>query len=135
MAERVRTVNDIMSTPRTVSVETPVTETAAGMLEEEIGSLVVTEGRKPVGIVTEADIVAVVADSAPESIPVSEIMSSPLLSIEAGATLEEAAQRMKAKEIKKLPVVNDGEFIGMVTTTDISHFFPQYHPHSASWIR
>lgn len=135
MTDRTVTVDDVMSDLKTVPEGTAVPDAAAMMLEEGVGSLIITADERSTGIITETDIVELVASNSPtDTITVAEIMSSPLITVESGASIEIAADRMKSERIKKLPVERADEIVGMVTTTDISHYFPQYHPKSESWI-
>lgn len=135
MSNRPATVTDVMSEPMTVPAERPVAEATRVMLEEGIGSLIITEGETPVGIITETDIVELVADRRyGDDVVVGDVMSTPLLSIAAETELEEAARRLKEHAIKKLPVMQDDRLVGIITTTDIAHLFPQYHPKSTSWV-
>jgi CBS domain-containing protein len=62
---------------------------------------------------------------ASEAMKAKEIMSSPILTIESQATTEEAATLMNSKRIKKIPVLEDGILIGIVTSTDIVRSEPK----------
>ena len=73
------------------------------------------------GIITSTDISdkIVAAERNPAEIKVSEIMTSPLITIERSATLKECAELMKKKRIHHLPVRDDnGELVGMISATD-----------------
>ncbi len=100
--------------------------TAAARLDEEgVGSLVVENG-EPVGIITEKDVVGVLAARQdPSAVTVSEFMSKPLVTVESGAGLEEAASLLRRNDVQHLPVVDDGELAGIVTSTDLSYYLPQ----------
>ena len=100
--------------------------TAAGQLEASgIGSLVVCEGAEPVGILTDTDITAVVSASVdPDTTPVTEQMSSPVITTRPDASIQEAAAQIREYDIKRLPVVEDEEIVGIVTTTDLSNYVP-----------
>jgi CBS domain-containing protein len=128
------TVEEVMSRPvATVEAETPVTEAAGRLYEEGIGSLIVEADGEPAGIVTETDVVGLVAREESTSVPVGEVASGSLTTIEGTARIEEAAERMRRGKIKKLPVTDDGAVVGMVTTTDVSNYFPSYHPREDGW--
>ena len=97
----------------------------------------VVENGAPTGIITETDVVVLVArdDWDPiGNVHVSEIMSTPLITVESSERLETAATTMQTSEIKKLPVIDSDELVGIVTTTDIAHYFPKYHPQAEDWI-
>ncbi len=113
---------DIMK-DRVVTIDSSSTaiDAAKKMNENGIGCLVVTEKANPVGIVTERDFVRkIVASEKPVSTLVKDVMSSPLISIDADATVWELAEKMKLKKIHKMPVVHDNKLVGIVTTTDIT---------------
>jgi len=114
-------VNQVMSkNVLTVDKSTSLQEAAQKMNKLNIGSVIVTENEKPVGILTERDFVTkVAAEGRPLFTEISEVMSSPLLTIEPEETIWEASEMMKEKLIHKLPVKENDKIIGIVTTTDI----------------
>jgi len=118
------TVKDIMTVyVTTIQVDSNVREAALLMLKGRISSLVATQKGKPVGMVTERDIVGKVVseDVNPSKISVEEIMSRPIITIPQEETIEQAALVMSIYGIKRLVVVDkDGKLSGMITTTDIA---------------
>ena len=113
--------NQIMS-KNVLSVDklTSLQEAAQKMSQLKIGCVIVTENKKPIGIVTERDFVTkVAAEGRPLFTEIYEIMSSPLISLDPEDTIWEAAEIMKEKSIHKLPVKEDEKIVGIVTTTDI----------------
>jgi signal-transduction protein with cAMP-binding, CBS, and nucleotidyltransferase domain len=114
-------VNDIMN-ENVVSIEKSVwlAEAAKKMDIFNIGCLIVTENSKPIGIVTERDFVTkMISQGRPLFTEISNIMSSPLITISSTDTVWEAAEIMKEKGIHKLPVEKNEQIVGMITTTDI----------------
>lgn len=100
---------------------------AANLLRrEEVGSLVVEADGAVRGIVAESDFVALVGENAAPTTPVSTFMSAPVVTIGPETSLAAAATTMREEGVKKLPVVADGELVGIVTTTDLAHFLPRY---------
>ena len=97
------------------------------MNKYEIGCLVVVENGKPVGIITERDLLKRVLAKSEEirNMKVTEIMSGPLVSVPPNIEIEEATKLMCQKKIKKLPVVEIGKLLGLVTLTDILRMQPQ----------
>jgi CBS domain-containing protein len=100
------------------------------MYENKIGSIVIlkdttygnAEDKRPIGIVTERDIVRLIGHSDPLLIdaPVREVMSSPLITINPNSSIRDAMESMQQKDIRKLPVVdNKGKMVGIVTDKDI----------------
>jgi CBS domain-containing protein len=106
---------------KTVRPNSTINEVVRKMNKFEIGSIIVADNEKPVGIITERDILRRVLEVtvASEAMKAKEIMSSPILTIDSQATTEEAATLMNSKRIKKLPVLEDRKLIGIVTSTDI----------------
>ena len=105
----------------TVEPNTKVREAVELMNENEIGCLVVTRKGKPVGIVTERDILKkiICQSKDPEQVRVSEIMSEPLVVGKVDMDLGGVARLMLKRNVKKLPIVNDGNLVGLITLTDI----------------
>jgi CBS domain-containing protein len=126
-------VSGIMTSPvLTVDGEMTVVEAARTLREKHVGSLVVGEEIVD-GIVTEADIVAAVGGEADlESTTVAEIMSDPVVTIRPDESVRVAGERMGHNGVKKLPVTEDGEPVGIVTTTDLAHFVPRNRLQMAS---
>ena len=78
----------------------------------------------PIGIVTERDIARTVGFAAKHSIfgdiPLSELMSKPLITIQPGASLKDAVALMQQKDIRRLPIIDkDGQLVGIITEKDI----------------
>ena len=107
---------------KTVRPEDTVKESAKIMNESHIGALVVVSGTgEVVGILTERDILTdvVATGKNADEVKVSEIMTPNIVTITPDKTLEEAADIMTENNIKKLPVVDQGRLIGIVTATDL----------------
>jgi len=113
-------VRDVMAgNVKTIPVKSTVREAAKEMARWKIGSLVITDGRKPVGIITEGDISKAVARGLdPAKTPVS-IQKKKLVTVEPGERIEVAAKIMASAGIKKLPVMEGTKLVGMITQTDI----------------
>lgn len=109
---------------RTVTAEqdTPVRELADTMDEENVGSVVITEGDSPVGIVTDRDIVtrSLAHKQDPDSLRASDVMSGELCCIEAGTGLFEATRIASQEGVRRLPVVDGDELAGIVSLDDIT---------------
>ncbi|MEM3185765.1 MAG: CBS domain-containing protein [Conexivisphaerales archaeon] len=114
-------VKDIMSREvKTISSKATVYEAASAMARFGIGSLVVMSDGELVGILTEGDVSRSIARNMdPNTTQVVKAMSKPLVVIGPDARVEEAAKLMAERHIKKLPVVEDGRLVGIVTQTDI----------------
>ncbi len=122
-------VKDLMVTKVvTLDENASVKDAVAVMNEFEIGSLiVVSEKGKAAGIITERDILrrVVAEERNTRQTKVKEVMSSPLMTIEPNAEVEEAIELMFEMKIKKLAVVDKEKLSGIVSLTDIARVQPQ----------
>jgi CBS domain-containing protein len=115
-------VRDVMSKDvKVVRLDSSVKEVVATMNKFDIGSIVVVQGGRPVGIITERDILRRTVEPclAPETLTERQVMSSPVLTINETASVDEAAKLMARKRVKKLPVMDKQKLVGIVTLTDI----------------
>jgi signal-transduction protein with cAMP-binding, CBS, and nucleotidyltransferase domain len=114
-------VNQIMSKEvLTLDKSTSLQEAAEHMKRLSIGCVIVTENNNPIGIITERDFVTkIAAEGRPLFTEIKEVMSSPLITIDSEETIWEASELMKEKLIHKLPVKENGEITGIITTSDI----------------
>jgi CBS domain-containing protein len=115
-------VRDVMSKDvRVVRPDTSVKEVVATMNKFDIGSIVIVQGDRPVGIITERDILRRLVEPclAPETLTARQVMTSPVLTISETASIEETAKLMARKRVKRLPVMNNQKLVGIVTFTDI----------------
>ena len=121
-------IEDIM-VDRVITVEADATVRDAVKLmnKHDIGFLVVVEKGIPVGIVTERDMLKRVLAKSKElkKIYVHEIASKPLIVGNPSMEIESAAKIMFTKKIKKLPIVEDGRLLGLVSLTDLLRIQPQ----------
>ena len=115
------TIANVM-TKSVISVDVTITvNEAAKMMEDaKVGAVIVMENNLPVGIVTDRDFsVKVVSHAYQITAPVKQIMSSPLVSINSDETVRMAADLMHDRRIRKIPVIDDGKVVGIITATDI----------------
>ncbi|KPN31538.1 inosine-5'-monophosphate dehydrogenase [Halolamina pelagica] len=109
---------------KTVTPETLVETAADLMLDHEIGSVVVVDDDGALrGILTRTDFVAIVSGQKPkDQTPVSEYMTTDVQTAKGGDSIREVADRMIDAGIHHMPVVDDGEAIGMITTSDLTAY-------------
>lgn len=132
--------NIMVSNVVTVEANSSVADAVKIMNQRGIGCLVATENGSPIGIVTERDLLKrVLAEyKNPKKTKVQEIMSKPLIIGKPNLEIGEVVELMFDRKIKKLPIVEDGRLLGLVTFTDLLNFQPQLikvvkqltHPHS-----
>lgn len=100
--------------------ETQVRDAAKQMLAEEVGSLAVLDGGRLVGLVTERDIVRVVASgSGPGGVTVADAMTSEPDTVESDVDTAEVAEWFLAAGYRHLPVTEDGRLVGVISMKDI----------------
>ena len=115
------TVGDVM-TKSVISVDSKITvNEAAKMMEDtKVGSIIVMENNVPVGIVTDRDFAVKIAAHAYQiSTPIRQIMSSPIISISPTESIQNASDSMYVNGVRKLPVIDHHDVVGMITATDI----------------
>ncbi|MGZ8897551.1 MAG: CBS domain-containing protein [Halobacteriota archaeon] len=115
-------VRDVMT--RTVVTATPAMSAAeAGkkMVENRVGNILIVEKGRPVGIVTESDMVAKVISKnvKPGSIKLEQLMSQPLITTKSSDDINDAVLMMAQKKIRRLPVIDDGALVGIITDADV----------------
>jgi CBS domain-containing protein len=122
-------VKDIMSSPVVTLDENATSNKVATLMDENhLGCVIVTnKAGKPVGIITERDLVirVLAKNLVPDAIKAKEIMTSPLVTIEPEATISEAARRMSRLDIRRLGVVYKGNLVGLISSRDILGVMPE----------
>ena len=106
---------------KTIKVDDSVFDAVVKMNKFEIGSVIVMNGSRPVGIITGKNVLTKVVEPRidPTLIRAKDAMSSPLITVNADSTIEEAAVTMSRKRIKKLAVVEKDKLVGVISTSDI----------------
>lgn len=115
-------VRDIMKrNVKTVRTDDSVRDAVSKMNKFRIGSVIVTNNGRPVGIITERNVLQRIVEPCldPATVRAKDIMSSPIISIDPHIAVEEAAKIMAKKHVKRLPVVESERVIGIVSTSDI----------------
>jgi CBS domain-containing protein len=123
-------VRDLMSRSLiSIDAEDTVTEAARLMDRKRIHSILIEHGQEFSGIITDLDIVSRVVSKGldPSKVRVSEVMSSPLVSIHEDATIEEAARRMRENGVRRLIVESDDHKVGIIAESDIIRITPELH--------
>jgi CBS domain-containing protein len=111
----------------TASPNTTVAKAAKMMADRGVGCIIIVRGKKPVGILTERDLLmkVVSVDLIPSKVHVGKIMSAPIISISPNADITEAARLMAKNNVRRLPVAEHGKLVGIITTSDITAISPQ----------
>jgi CBS domain-containing protein len=112
----------------TIGPSSTAQEAAKRMRSKKMSSLVVIErGDAPVGIVTERDLVRQVCskDISSDSVLIEEIMSSPIITIDVNASIEQAADKMIQNKVRHLLIVEDGRIYGIITPSDFTIYLTE----------
>jgi CBS domain-containing protein len=120
-------VEDVMTREIiTIDENATVKEAAEIMNLNEISCLIAARNGKAIGIITERDLLkrVIVEAKNPRKTKVAEVMSTPLEVVSPDMNLEEAVKVMFEKKIKKLPVVEKKQIVGLVSLTDIARCQP-----------
>ena len=114
-------IRQIMRTIVSIDSKSKVKEAARMMVEKGIGSLIANRDGLPFGIITERDLMEkIVAEGVdPAKITVGEVMTAPLTTIDAAASIVDVARRMMEKQVKRLIVTDREKIIGIVSQTDL----------------
>jgi CBS domain-containing protein len=114
-------VSEVMSRVSVTDSEAdPLTAAAARMWHQQTGSLLVMDGDRLLGIITERDVMKAVARGLDlASTPVSAVMTTTVQTVSPATAVAEAAAHMSERWIRHLPVVDDGRIVGMVSQRDL----------------
>jgi CBS domain-containing protein len=118
-----RTVEEIMTRdPRTVSASDTIVDAARVMNEADIGDVVVVDNGGVQGILTDRDIVvrAIAEGRDPQSTSVADVCTSGVEAIEPSASVDDALRKMREGDIRRLPVVQDGRPVGILSLGDLA---------------
>lgn len=121
-------VKDIMSKPvQKIDLDDTIERAGKVMAKARIDSIIVVRKGKPVGILTDSDLIkkVVAKNIIPAKTMVGKIMSEPLVAISSEDTVLEASRKMRRNNIKRLPVISKGNLVGIISTTDIARTVPE----------
>ncbi|MGP8070740.1 MAG: cyclic nucleotide-binding/CBS domain-containing protein [Candidatus Bathyarchaeia archaeon] len=121
-------VDDVMSSPVVTIIDTDTVLAATKLMKKhEIGCVVVVDkSGKPLGLMTERDVVRRVAalDLLPSKVKAGKSMTKPPSTIDANANVTEAATKMRQLKIRRLVVLQGGKLTGIITSNDIVDITP-----------
>ncbi|MFD0902218.1 CBS domain-containing protein [Actinomadura sediminis] len=118
-----RKIRDIMTgSPTSVSPELDIVTVARAMRDEDIGAVLVAEGDDMKGLVTDRDLVVrgLAAGGDPKEIKIGGLASSATATIGPDDSVDRAAQIMRERAVRRLPVVEDGRPVGIVSIGDLA---------------
>ena len=105
----------------TIDAHSTAFDAAREMLDHDIGCVIVLDGRKVSGIATKSDVIreAVLKRLDPQKMGVMAVMTKPAITIQSSSSLSEASELMSKYNITKLPVLEKGELVGIITSSDL----------------
>jgi CBS domain-containing protein len=112
-------IRELMKRPFVIEKDVSLAEAAKVMSEKNIGSLLFMSGAKIKGILTERDLLR----NFGKSEKVSQAMTTKVITITSDEPLDRAMEEMREHEIKRLPVVDAGKLVGIITLTDLAANF------------
>ena len=123
----------VHAVPSTFTISRAVDE----MNRHRIGSIVVLEGQKLVGIFTERDVLRRVVGAGvdPNTMRVADVMTKELITISPVTTIEETMVIFAEKRCRHLPVISDGEMVGLISIGDISRWVADAHRSEAEHLK
>jgi signal-transduction protein with cAMP-binding, CBS, and nucleotidyltransferase domain len=118
-------VRDVMTQATvTESQQDSLRSAAERMWRQQTGSLLITEGGQLAGIITERDVLRAIALGAdPDKTSVDEAMTAEVYTVTPDMQLQDAAREMATRWIRHLPVVEDGQLLGVVSMRDVTGVF------------
>ncbi len=127
MARAPDTVGELMTTEVvTVARDATVRDALRAMIEHDIGSVVVAERDAAVGVFTERDVTRhLLTDTAMLDEPIQRLMSTPPITVAPGDQVADAFELMNGGRIRRLPVVDGGRLVGIVTEGDLRRWVGQ----------
>lgn len=119
--EKLAVRNFMIKDVLTVNSNETLKQVAKKLYLRKVGSAIILEDDKPKGIVTNRDIVNCIGsfDLSLDS-PISKIMSKPLVSINPGKSILDAANTMNEKNIRKIPVIEEDKIVGIISASDLA---------------
>ena len=123
-------ISDAMTrNPVAVSKNTLLPKCARIMLSNNVGALIIKEGKKLLGIITEKDIVeeAVAKELNIKKTMAKDIMTSGIITIAPEADLSKAVEIMNRENVRRLPVVKNNHLVGLITVRDVLHAQPKLY--------
>jgi len=122
-------VKDVMTSPViTIDKDGSAQEAAQLMDKNDVGCIIVTDNdEKPVGIITERDMITRVLakNTLPSKVKANKVMTSPLLTIDPDENLTEAARKMSKLNVRRLGVIYKGNLVGLISSKDILAVTPE----------
>lgn len=114
-------VSDVMKDIISIEADALVSEAAQKMIENRIGSIIITENGEPKGIITRSDMIkrVIVAYQDPRETTAGSVMSTPLISIKACTPILDAMRYIRDHDINQVLLSENSKFVGIVSEGDL----------------
>ena len=121
--------SNMKTDPPTSTPRSTVSEVVGIMMYEDIGAVVIVEDKSPVGIITEQDILRRVVKTGMDFAETlaKDVMTKPLIAIDAGSPLSEALEILREKNIRRLAITRDGNLVGITTERRLLEVVNEQH--------
>jgi len=115
-------ISECMRAPVTATPSEAITSILGNMVLKDIGAVIVVEKEKPVGIITEKDVLerVIMQNKNVYTTTAKEVMSKPIVTIEMKRPIKEAIELMRRYNIRRLAVTSDKNLVGIVTERRLS---------------
>lgn len=124
-------VADLMTrNPIQISPDADLLKCARTLVRKKVGSLLLVENKKFIGFISSQDILWALVKRPKEEleqIKARDISPKKIIKVKPDAPLDEALKKMKKYKFERLPVVEKGELLGMITARDILNFYPEFY--------
>lgn len=125
-------VSDVMTqSPIVIRSDKNLLDCSRVMVRKRVGSLLIVEKKKLLGIICERDILWAIVKKSKDSlkdIKAIDISPRKIITIKPTATIKEAISKFKKYKVDRLPVVKEGELVGYITIKDVLNFHPELYP-------
>ncbi|MBU1129463.1 MAG: CBS domain-containing protein [Nanoarchaeota archaeon] len=129
--ERVLVADIMTKDPITAKADLNLLDCAKKMVKGKVGSLILADKKKLIGLITQRDILWALVKKSKEdlkTIKAVDISPKKLATIKPSSTIKEALSKMKKLKFERLPVIQNNELVGMLTIKDILNFHPELYP-------
>jgi len=126
MKTGVKVIDAMTREPVSINPNKTIEDCAKLMLKKGVGGIVVVEGKKIIGMITEKDLVerVIAKNKDPRKVKIADVMSKKIIGVKPNVDLYDALVEMRDSNVRRLPVIHDGKLVGLLTEKDILKIEP-----------
>jgi CBS domain-containing protein/predicted Zn-ribbon and HTH transcriptional regulator len=132
-------VADVMTRePVTIKPGTNLLDCAKKMVKKKVGSLIISDNKKLLGIISQKDILWALVKKSKKGLPeirAIDISPKKIIKVRPDINLKQLIEKIKKSKTERLPVVLENELVGMVTVRDVLNFHPEFYPELEEFAR